>query len=323
MPLTTDEKLLTLSRDILEGFDKADGGIHPGFRPAHAKGILLTGVFTPSSKAASLTRAPHIQRNSTPVTVRFSDFAGIPTVPDNDPQGASPRGCAIRFHLAEHVHTDIVAHSVDTFPVHTAEEFLEFLNALIATDPAGPHPNAIEQFLGAHPAALTFVQTPKPIPTSFAKESFFAVSAFKFTNADGVSRYGRYRMLPAAGNEYLDEAGAASRSPNFLFDEIKERVAKEPVKFDVVVQLAEKGDTTDDATVRWPEDRPQIRFGEISLKEIAPNNASEQQHIIFDPIPRVDGIEASADPLFEPRANIYLMSGRRRKAAGKPVGTGQ
>jgi catalase len=323
MPLTTDEKLLTLSRDILEGFDKADGGIHPGFRPAHAKGILLTGVFTPSSKAASLTRAPHIQRNSTPVTVRFSDFAGIPTVPDNDPQGASPRGCAIRFHLAEHVHTDIVAHSVDTFPVHTAEEFLEFLNALIATDPAGPHPNAIEQFLGAHPAALTFVQTPKPIPTSFAKESFFAVSAFKFNNADGVSRYGRYRMLPAAGNEYLDEAGAASRSPNFLFDEIKERVAKEPVKFDVVVQLAEKGDTTDDATVRWPEDRPQIRFGEISLKEIAPNNASEQQHIIFDPIPRVDGIEASADPLFEPRANIYLMSGRRRKAAGKTVGAGQ
>jgi catalase len=151
MPLTTDEKLLTLSRDVIEGFDKADGGIHPGFRPAHAKGILLTGVFTPSSEAASLTRAPHIQRDSTPVTVRFSDFAGIPTVPDNDPQNASPRGCAIRFHLAEHTHTDIVAHSVDTFPSRTAEGFLDFINALIATDPAGPHPNAMEQFLGAHP----------------------------------------------------------------------------------------------------------------------------------------------------------------------------
>ena len=62
MPLTTDEKLLTLSHDIIEGFDKADGGIHPGFRPAHAKGILLTGVFTPSSEAVSLTRALHIQR---------------------------------------------------------------------------------------------------------------------------------------------------------------------------------------------------------------------------------------------------------------------
>jgi catalase len=317
MPLTTDEKLLALSRETIEVFDKVNGGVHPGFRPAHAKGILLRGTFTPSPDAASLTRAPHLHRNSTPATVRFSNFAGIPTVPDNDPQGASPRGFAVRFHLSEHVHTDIIGHSVDNFPVRTVEGLLEFLNALIATDPAGPHPNAIEQFLGAHTAALTFVQTPKPVPTSFARESFFAVSAFRFTNADGVSRYGRYRILPAAGNEYLSEAAAAARSPNFLFDEIKERVAKEPVRFRVAVQLAEDGDTIDDATIRWPDERRQLAFGEISLDQIAPNNAGEQQHIIFDPIPRVDGIEASADPLFEPRANVYLMSGRRRRAAGQ------
>ncbi len=317
MPLTTDQKLLSLGRNVVEAFDKANGGIHPGFRPAHAKGILLRGAFTPSTEAASLTRAPHIQRKSTAVTVRFSDFAGIPTIPDNDPQGASPRGCAIRFHLAEHVHTDIIAHSVDNFPTRTVEEFLGFLKALIATDPAGPHPNAIEQYLGAHPAALKFVQTPKPIPDSFAKESFFAVSAFKFTNADGVSRYGRYRLLPTAGNEYLDEAAVAAQSPDFLFDEIKKRVAKEPVRFRIVVQLAEAGDTVDDATTRWPESRPLLTFGEISLTDVTPNNAAEQQHIIFDPIPRVNGIEASADPLFDPRANIYLMTGRRRREAGK------
>jgi catalase len=151
MPLTTDEKLLALSRETIEVFDKVNGGVHPGFRPAHAKGILLTGRFTPSSEAASLTRAPHLHRNSTPVTVRFSNFAGILTVPDNDPQGASPRGFAVRFHLAEHVHTDIIGHSVDNFPARTVEGLLEFLNALIATDPAGPHPNAIEQFLSALP----------------------------------------------------------------------------------------------------------------------------------------------------------------------------
>ena len=201
--------------------------------------------------------------------------------------------------------------------MRTAEGLIEFLNAVIATNPAGPHPNAIEQFLGVHPAAIRFVQTPKPVPTSFARESFFAVSAFKFTNAEGVSRYGRYRVLPVAGNEYLDETAAAARSPNFLFDEVKERVTRGPVGFRVAVQLAEVGDIVDDATVRWPENRPQRAFGEITLQEIAPNSAGEQQHIIFDPIPRVDGIEASADPLFEARANIYLMSGRRRRAAGK------
>src|SRR5246127_5707948 len=190
MPLTTDERILALSREIIAVFDKANGGIHPGFRPAHAKGVLLRGMFTPSPEAASLTRAPHLQRNSTPVTVRFSDFAGIPTVADNDPQGAGPRGFAVRFHPGERVHTDIIGHSVDSFPARTAEGLVEFLDALIANDPAGPHPNAIEQFLGAHPAALRFVQIPKPIPTSFARELFFAVSAFKFTNADATSRYG-------------------------------------------------------------------------------------------------------------------------------------
>jgi catalase len=163
--------------------------------------------------------------------VRFSDFAGIPTVADNDPQGASPRDFAVRFHLGEHVHPDIVGHSVDNFPVCTVEGLLDFLNALIATNPAGPHPNAIEQFLGAHPAAMTFVQIPKPIPTSFAGESFFAVYAFKFTNADGITRFGRYRILPVAGNEYLGEAETATRGRDSLFDEIKERVARNPSGF--------------------------------------------------------------------------------------------
>ncbi|MGH7114153.1 MAG: catalase [Stellaceae bacterium] len=256
--------------------------------------------------------------NSTPVTVRFSDFAGIPTVSDNDPQSASPRGCAVRFHLAKHVHTDIVAHSVDAFPTRSVEGFLEFINALVAIAPAGPHPNAIEQFLGAHPAALTFVQTPKPIPTSFAKESFFAVSAFMFTNADGVSRHGRYRLLPVAGNEYLDEAAAAAQGPNFLFDEIRERVATDPVRFHIA-PCSWPGTATPLMTPLSAGPRIALSwsFGEISLNEVTANNAAEQQRMIFDPIPRVDGIAASADPLFEPRANIYLMAGRRRRAAAE------
>jgi hypothetical protein len=147
MPLTTDPKVLGLSRNVIKVFDKADRGPRAGFRPAHAKEILLTGEFRPSTEAVSLTRAPHVQRASVRVTVRFSDFAGSPTVADNDPQNASPQGLAVRFQLAEHVHADIVAHSVDSFPARTAEEFLEFISALSALDPAGPHPNAIEQFL--------------------------------------------------------------------------------------------------------------------------------------------------------------------------------
>ncbi len=55
MPLPNDEKLIALSEEILKQFE-AMFGPHPGFRPVHAKGILLTGTFTPSDAAASLTR---------------------------------------------------------------------------------------------------------------------------------------------------------------------------------------------------------------------------------------------------------------------------
>jgi len=314
MPLPTDEKALALSHDLLQAFDNVFG-VHPGFRPAHAKGALLSGTFTPSPEAATLTRAPHIERKSTPVTVRLSDSTGIPTIPDNDPQGASPRGCAIRFHLAEHKHTDIISHSHDGFPVRTAEEFLEFLRAIAASDPSKPHPNPVEAFVSTHPAALAFVQAPKPIPTSFAKEKFFGINAFKFTNAEGATRYGRYRIVPEMGTEYLDTEAAAAKTPNFLFDDLSERIAQGPIKFHILVQLAEEGDVVDDATVQWPEGRPLLTLGEITLDAIVPNNDAEQRQIIFDPIPRIDGIEPSGDPLLDPRANLYLLSGRRRRAA--------
>ena len=303
------------SHGLIEALDKLNGGEHAGYRPAHAKGIMLTGVFTPASEATSLTRAPHMSRPSTPVTVRFSNFAGVPTVADNDPNAASPRGLAVRFHLAEHVHTDIVAHSHDGFPVRTAEEFLELLRAIGNSGPDAPKPTPVESFLGSHPKALEFVQAPKPIPTSFAKESFFAVSAFKFTNKDGVARYGRYRILPSAGNEYLDTAGAAAKSANFLFDEISERAAKGPIQFRLVVQLAESGDPVNDATIHWPKDRPELELGTIALNQRVDDQNEEKRKIIFDPIPRVDGIEPSDDPLFGPRADVYLFSGRRRRAA--------
>src|SRR5262245_21723636 len=115
-----------LSTDLLSVLDELAGGVHAGFRPAHAKGLMCAGTFNPSPQAADLTRAPHTTRPSTPVTVRYSDATGLPTIPDNNPARSGPRGMAVRFHLAEHVHTDIVAHSANGFAVRTGEEFLEF-----------------------------------------------------------------------------------------------------------------------------------------------------------------------------------------------------
>ena len=162
---------------------------------------------------------------------------------------------------------------------------------------------------------MAFAMLPKPFPTSFARESFFGVAPLKFTNATGASRFGRFRIRPTAGNEYLSPEAAAAKSANFLIEEIGERLAREPVEFRIVVQLADDGDPTDDATAPWPDDRPEFEFGTLSLTKLENHDEPELRKIIFDPIPRVDGIEASNDPLLEVRAALYLLSGRRRRAA--------
>ncbi|KAJ7675674.1 catalase related subgroup domain-containing protein [Mycena polygramma] len=305
MPLPSDQKLIDLAEELIAQFDTIFG-LHPGFRPAHARGVLLTGTFTPTVEAAALSSATHFNQPSTPITVRFSSSTGIPLIPDNDPN-ANPRGFGLRFNLSEHVHTDIVGHSAPAFPTRTGAEFLEFLRAL-----AG---GTIGDFLGSHPAALAFVQTPKPSPTSFAREGFFALHAFKFTNNEGVTRFGRYTVIPDAGLEHLDETAVKSKSESYLFDELDERIAQGPITFHLLVQIANEGDVTDDVTVHWPKDRATVNLGKLTLTTIVADNAHEQKKIIFDPIPRIKGIEESDDPLFEFRAALYLISGRRRRAA--------
>lgn len=300
-----------LAQQLLDAFDKLQG-VHAGFRPAHAKGLMCSGTFTPSPEAAKLTRAPHANRPSTPVTVRYSDSTGLPNIPDNDPARSGPRGFAVRFHLDGHVHTDIVAHSFDGFPVRTGEEFLEFIHAIIAAG-AGK-PEAIGAFLSSHPNAKRFAEGPKPIPTSFAREAFFALTAFKFTNPSGASRAGRFRIRPDAGTEYLSNEEAAAKSPNFLFDELGPRLAKQPVKLGIFVQMAEPGDDVADASTSWPANRTEIPFGTITLTARVDDQTPERRKIIFDPVPRVDGIDP-CDPLTQVRADIYLLSGRRRRAA--------
>lgn len=313
MPLPTDERIVALATDLLQQFDQIFG-VHPGFRPAHAKGLMLTGSFIPSTGAQTLTRAPHVSRASTPVTARFSNSTGLPQMPDNAPD-ANPRGLAIRFNLAEHVHTDIVSHSTDGFPTRDGKQFLEFLRAVAASGAEVPSPKPVEQFLASHPAALAFVQTPKPFPSSLARESYYGVTAFAFTNGDGHTSFGRYRILPELGTDYLTEDQVTRLNENYHFDEIAERISNGPVRFRIVVQIADAADAVDDATVHWPDGRELVELGTVELNQVMPDTLAQQKQIIFDPIPRVDGIEPSADPLLELRAAIYLLSGRRRRAA--------
>jgi catalase len=295
---------------LVDALNKLSRGPHEGFRANHAKGVMVEGRFTPSRFAAPLSKAPHFAK-SVPVLVRFSDGTGVPTLPDADPN-ASPHGIAIRFTLPGGSFTDIVSISANAFPVATPEDFLAFLQAAAQSGPDAQKPTPIERFLSTHPAAVKFVTTPRPAPVSFGTLAFYGVNAFKFTNAAGVSRYARYQIIPVAGEHALSDAEAQQAGPNYLMDELPERISRGPVGFRLFAQVANEGDPVDDATAVWPDDRKLILLGTISLTRMVKDQASAQKAIMFSPLNLQSGIEPSADPVLLARPAAYGVSFSQR-----------
>lgn len=215
------------------------------------------------------------------------------------------------------MHTDIVAHSAPLFPVKTGADFLAFLGAIGSSGEDVEKPTPLDKWLDSHPETKAFVQYPKPPPESFATEPFFALTAFKLISSDGKETYIRYRITPTAGVHQLSAEEAKSKGPEYLFDEIRERVPSTPVTFKLEAQVAEDGDTTDVITEAWPDSRKVVDLGEIKLDKLEPEDKQgpEQKNLIFDPVPRVEGLAPSADPILDMRAAIYLISGKERRAA--------
>ena len=184
-------------------------GKHDG-RAVHAKGFILEGSFTPAPEARTLTKAAHLQSGSLPVLVRFSDFTGIPDIPDT--VGAShPRGMAIKFQMPENQSTDIIFHSFNGFPVSTTDEFKVMLEAIGANREGNPAP--FNQFLATHPIAKTFLTTQKPFTPSWGTLAYFGVNSFKFTNKAGQSQFVRYQIIPEAGEQFLTAQQVATLRP--------------------------------------------------------------------------------------------------------------
>jgi catalase len=282
-------------------------GNKPGHRLVHAKGIVCEGTFAPSKDAITVSQAEHFNGATVPIIVRFSDAGPDPGIADNSPDSA-PHGIAIRFKLSDGKDTDIVAFSHNGFPVGTGEEFLSLQKAIVATDPTKPHPWPVEVFLSTRPRALKFVQDSKPTPVSFATEAFFGNNAFVFVNKNGVKQVGRYQIRPVAGQRYLSDADGKTRTPNFLIDELKMRLAQEPVKFRLLLQLPNPGDPTNDASIVWPDDRKTIELGTITITTVDPNSDAAQKTLAFDPTRLTDGIELSDDPLPALRSAVYRLS---------------
>jgi catalase len=297
-----------IETQVVDALNKAFG-VHAGFRANHAKGVVVEGTFKAFPVAQSLSSAAIFSGASIPITVRFSDSTGIPNLPDGA-DVANPHGMSIKYHLADGSETDMVINSLKFFLVSTGEEFRDLFLAIADSPPNAPKPTKLEQFAAAHPsvpAALATVAT----PGSYADEEYFGVDAFVFINKAGRRQAVRYQMVPTR-IVHLKPEDAAKRAPDFLTDEINDRLKHGPVTFHLKVQLAAAGDATADPTKPWPAARPVTDLGIVTITKAVPDSAAAEKKLLFLPTQLIDGIEASDDPLIGLRGGAYAVSFGRR-----------
>lgn len=293
---------------IVDAMNKLFGPQHE-FRANHAKGVVVEGSFKASPEAASLSKAVLFDGGAIPVTVRFSDATGIPNLPDGAPL-ANPHGMAIKYHLPDGSETDMVINSLKFFPVATGDDFRDLLLALAASPPDAPKPTKLDEFVASHPAVPAASAT-ATTPDSFADEAYYGVDAFVLVNKEGARQAVRYVMAPEHA-VHLSAADAAKQAPDFLMNELPERLGHGKVTFHLEAQLALPGDPTNDATKPWPADRKVVDLGVLTIDKAVPNSAEVQKPLSFLPGNLVDGIEASDDPLIDVRNGAYAVSYGRR-----------
>lgn len=287
-------------------------GTHAGARRSGARGVCAAGTFIGSKEGAAISKASAFSGKEIPVTLRFSVGGGNPNAPEN---GKTVRGLAAQFDLPKGEQWLMANISAPFFSAATPDAFLAFLEAR-KPDPATKKPDpakiaaAAAKYPDFKPQMEWLAKT--GVPASYAAVNYWSANAFKFTNAAGKTQFAKWMFVPVTGQEFIPEAKVADHSKVFLADELKGRVSQIPVEFDFVLQLAQAGDVTDNATVAWPDDRKKVVAGRLKVTSVTGKDACDG--INFNPLVLPTGIEGSEDPLLAARAGTYAVSQARRLA---------
>ena len=294
------------SPDAIVSGLRAVVGNPPGVRASNAKGTCVKGAFTPTAEAAALSKAPMFAK-PTPITARFAMGGGNPRIADTFK--VATRGFSMRF---EHDggETSLVQISAPVFVARTPDQMLGFITARIPGADGKPDAEKVKAFSAANPETTKQAAwlTARPVPASFAGVNYWAVTVYTLTNAKGETAKVKFKSVPTAGELSLTDEEIKAKPTDFYADELKERLVKGPVTFNLTAIFAQPSDVTNDSTASWPEEsRRTAKLGTVAIAEIVPNEVCNA--FTFDPVVTPDGLTGPADdPLFEIRSPAYAIS---------------
>ncbi|MDE1182544.1 catalase family peroxidase [Paraburkholderia sp.] len=289
---------------------ETNGGVHPGYRRNHAKGLCVEGYFDSNGNAASLSKAAVFAPGRTPVLGRFAIPGGNPVAPD----GSVPvRSFALQFTQADGQQWRTGMNNTPLFIVHTPQQFYQQLVAS-KPDPATgkPDPAKMKAFVAANPEARPFLAWLKAHPPSsgFDNSAYYSINAFNFIDASGNSHAVRWAVQP--DTPYAPMNDAQKGTVDFLSADLAQRLQAGPVKWHLLVTVAAPTDPTDDATLQWPAERQQIDAGTLVIEHASSQEDGACRDVNYDPTILPDGIRPSNDPLLAARSAAYAVSFNRR-----------
>ena len=295
---------------IVDEMEAVAGGTHPGFRRNHAKGQCISGQFESNGHAVEISSASLLQRGSFPLIGRLSAAGGDPAQADVH---GMIRSMALRLAGVEGEAWYMAMNSVPVFPVNTPEGLYEQLRASMPEyGGTGPDPQKMQAFKNSHPEIRPFEHwlASHPEASGFDNSTFYSVNAFRMTDASGRVHFVRWSMVPET--PYKPMTAGQSRDPDFLAFGFATLLEQGPVRWHLIITLAEPGDVTTDATVRWPEGRRQIDAGTLVIDRQQSQVEGACRDVDFNPLELPVGIGPSDDPLLTAREAAYAESHRRR-----------
>ena len=300
---------------MVDAFETA-GGKFQGFRRSGAKGVCATAEFVGSAQGRALSTSSAFSGKPVPVVARFSIGGGNPKAPDN---ARSQRNLALQFDLPDGETWQMGNISAPIFGATTPQQLLGRLTSL-APDPDTKKVNAdkVKAFADANPDVLLQGKyyASQPVPASFGKVNYWGVHAFGFVDAGGRKQFGKWVFEPVGGTQTLSDEEAKAKGADFLFEDLRQRVAAGGVAFDFVLQLAQSGDRIDSAVTPLPDDRKKVSLGRLTIKSVAPDATGPCLNITYNPMVLPKGVEPSDDPMLAARAAPYGVSLGRRLVEG-------
>ncbi len=300
---------------LVDAFEKA-GGKFEGFRRSGAKGICATAEYVGNAQGRALSAASAFSGQPVPVVARFSVGGGNPKAPDN---ARSQRNMALQFNLPGGESWQMGNISAPIFGAATPEQFLGRLESLAPdAETKKPNPEKIKAFADANPDVLLQGKyfASQPVPASFGKTNYWGVHAFGFVDAAGKRQFGKWVFEPVGGTQVLTDDEAKAKGADFLFDDLRQRVAAGAVAFDFMLQLAEPGDRIDSAVTPLPAERPKVNLGRLTIQSVAADATGPCLGITYNPVVLPKGVEPSSDPMLAARAAPYAVSLGRRLVEG-------